>query len=426
MKQNFFTKFVLVILLTVLVFSCNKTRTTNDVAGTGAVAKAEKIMQEEMKLPAPDFKYPYIESTDMDVPDMPEKVTWITAEGKNLASKDAKVGGTWHESIAEYASTFRTVGPEANGWTRRLLLTNAGLLWYVAETQTYLPLSATHWAYGADKKTVYFKLRDDIRWSDGEKCTAQDWVFNQKFMVDPNLNDPWYNNWYKNMEVTALNDYLLRIKWVSKDVAVTEETLLDYCLFPPRPAHFYTLPLAKDWYVTYNWKPEPTTGPYVMNMDETTEGERMVFDRVDNWWARAYPYCAGIANPQKLEYKVISGGIDMLENYFFDGKLDFLTVYIPEKLRSAETKENVVKGYIDRYYNYVKPIQGLQGIVFNTDYYLFRDKNARKAMYYAIDIQGMIDKALYGEYARYHNIGIGQSYAGVQFNDDTILSLIHI
>lgn len=419
MNKNL-VKGIIALLGLSFVFACTKTGSGAGGASGSAVAKAEAIMQEEMKQPAPDWVYPYKE-VELDVPNMPEKVKWLTAEGKDLASKDAKVGGTMHFTTSEWPATFRYTGPESNGSMRSLMWMQASLLWQNEDTQTYLPYSATHWAYGADEKTMYFKLREDIKWSDGEKCTADDWLFAWECYVNPNLNDPYYNQWYKGIEVTVLGDYLLQIRWVDEEEDISKEMLIDYLDFRPRARHFFNGPLTEKWYEEYNWKYEPTTGPYVMKEDENVTGELLVFERVDNWWARAYPHFAGIGNVQKVEYKVSTGGADMMESYFYDGKIDVYSVAIPDAIRRSESKDPVTKGYIDRYYNRVIPLLGIRDcIFFNVSDPLFKSRDVRRAMYYAFDIQGMIDQALYGEYSRYHNIGLGQEFAGVKFNDDTI------
>jgi microcin C transport system substrate-binding protein len=51
---------------------------------------------------------------------------------------------------------------------------------------------------------------------------------------------------------------------------------------------------------------------------------------------------------------------------------------------------------------------------------LYADINVRRGLYYAINIQKMIDTTLRGEYSRYHNIGLGHVFAGNTFDDDSI------
>lgn len=410
---------LLLILGVVFVFSCNNG--ANAGSGTGAVAKAEAIMQEEMRLPPPDFRYPYIEVKDMVVPGMPEQVTWITAEGKNLGSKDAKVGGVIRRNTSEFPVTYRYVGPEANGAMRGAFWQNAPCVSYVRETQTFLPYAATHWAYDADMRGVYFKLNENVRWSDGVPCKASDYLYYWEQMINPNLNDPWYNNYYSQFKLEVLGDYLIYVRITDPNYQVSAEALLDSCAWPARPEHFYGGPLKENWYEEYNWKAEPTTGPYVFDEENTVQGEIVAFKRVENWWAREYPQYEGLCNIERIEYRVITGGADMIENYFYDQQLDTFTVAIPDTIRRSETKEPVQKGYIDRYYLNIIPLEGLSShIFFNLGDPLFSDKRVRQAMYYAIDVQGMIDQALYGEYSRYHNIGLGQEFAGVNFNDNTI------
>ena len=400
-----------------LAVSCGGSGTASGKGG--AVAAAEAQMMEEMQAGLPDFSSPTMTDPNVRVEGMPEEVVWLTSYPKDLSSKYTKTGGTYRYQITEYPTTFRTMGPESNLSTRSLFLTMAPFIDQNPETYEPMPYAATHWAFGADNQTVYYKLHEGMLWSDGEKCTADDWVFSYEMRISPNLEDPFYNKYWNDYDVKKINDYCVAVKYLPHN-KMTKSLLLEYTNFSPRPKHFYGGKIDKGWYNEYNWKAEPTTGAYYFKEEDSVKGELLVFERVENWWARSYPYYSKRANFGRLEYKVITGGTAIMQNYLLNGELDILPVNIPDLWRSFAAKEPVTNGYIDRWVVNFLPLQGVWGIFLNTTFPLFSKKEVRQAMYYAMDIQGMIDQALYGEYKRYHNIGIGHIWEGIEFDDDTI------
>jgi len=106
-------------------------------------------------------------------PQLPENLQWQTNdEDPVFASPDAKKGGTLYQFVVSFPLTLRTVGPDSNGSFRPMVLDNQlSLVTLHPNTRKLLPSLATHWAYGDDNKTMYFKLNPKARWSDGN-CAA--------------------------------------------------------------------------------------------------------------------------------------------------------------------------------------------------------------------------------------------------------------
>lgn len=413
------TMLILLVSVAFGIIACGGAGAAGGAAANGPVAKAEAIMAEETAAGVPDFTSPSVEDKSLKVSGMPEEVVWMTSNPKDLSSKGTKKGGTLHLSLGEYPTTFRYLGPESNLSTTYLMNPHATFFEVNPETQECMPYAATHWAFGADNQTVYYKLNEKMKWSDGVPCTADDWVFAWESLCSSNLDDPWCNNYYGKFKVSKINDYCVSVKYLESN-KLPKVSLISTTNFSPRPKHFYNGEVKNGWYNEYNWKIEPTTGPYIVNADKCVQGEMLVVEKVKDWWGHSYPHWKNRCNIDTVEYKVITGGQDMIEKYFWNGELDFLDMNLPATWRRCATNENITKGYVDRWVVNYLPLQGIQGIFFNTKFPLFSNKKVRQAMYYAIDIQGMIDQALYGEYKRNHNIGIGNVWGGVDFNDHTI------
>jgi microcin C transport system substrate-binding protein len=379
-----------------------------------AVSADEKAMAAEKR---PNFASPQIEDKALKVAGLPEALTWYTSKPGIWGSTRAKQGGTYRSYIGEFPETFRTVGPNANGAYRNLFMSSPATVELNSETKEFMPSLATDWAFGADKKTVYFKLNEKAKWSDGKPVTSKDYLFMLKFMRSPNIQDPWYNDTYTTqlVDLKAYGDWVIS---VTANDEMAPADLLNNNSVSPRPEHFYNGDIPKDWVDQYQWKAEPTAGPYYLADFE--KGESLTFKRVKDWWGYGYDYNKYRFNFDTLEYKLITGGNDVIKNYFYKAEIDQFYMIIPQLWASEAGADQVTKGYVDRHYGFFVPVQGLYGIFLNTKDPLLSSLNVRRGLYYAINIQKMIDTTLRGEYARYHNIGIGHTFTGIDYDDNTI------
>ena len=381
---------------------------------SAAVTADEKAMAAEKR---PNFASPQVEDKTVKVAGLPETLVWYTSKPGVWGSSRAKTGGTYKFSLTEFPETFRTVGPNANGSTRQMFNNSVSLVELNNETKEFIPGLATDWAFGADGKTVYYKLNEKAKWSDGKPVTTKDFTWMYKMMRSEKLQDPWYNDYYTTqiVDLKVYGDYVVAV--TAYDKMAPADLLLNTSL-SPRPAHFYNGDLAESWVDDYNWKAEPTTGPYYLESFE--KGESLTFKHVKDWWGYTYAYNKGRFNFDTVEYKIITGGNDILKNYFYKGEVYHFYEIIPALWATEADADAFKKGYVDREYSFYIPSQGVQGIILNTQFSVFSDVNVRQGMYYATNMQKMIDTELRGEYARYHNIGIGHTFAGIDFDDNTI------
>ena len=120
-----------------------------------------------------------VPSASADAPKLPDNLEWLTNDtDPTYASPDAKKGGMFNTTIMSFPLTFRVVGPDSNSSFRSAILGNQlSLIGIHPNTENIVPELATHWAYGDDKKTMYFKLNPRARWSDGEPVTAGDFAY---------------------------------------------------------------------------------------------------------------------------------------------------------------------------------------------------------------------------------------------------------
>ena len=306
-----------------------------------------------------------------------------------------------------FPQTFRTVGPDANGtfasWTRSTM----ALLDRHPNTDNWLPSIATSWAFSDDHKTVYFKLDPKAKWSDGKPVIAKDFTFILQMMRSKDIVAPWYNDFYTKevSDVIAYDDHTIAV--VSGKPRNPDE-LMDYVNLSPIPAHFYAHPrkdengdgIADDFVRRYNFKPEPTVGPYYIN--DIDKGKAVSFKHVKDWWGYSNKYYQHRFNVEKISIKVIRDP-DIAFKYFEKGQLDSFALVRPTLWHDKAVGENYDKGYIHKAWAFNQAPVGAGGIWLNTAMPMLDDINVRQGLMHAMDYDGMLDKILRNDYVRKNN-----------------------
>ncbi|MBW1759209.1 MAG: ABC transporter substrate-binding protein, partial [Deltaproteobacteria bacterium] len=335
------------------------------------------------------------ESAAFAEPELPKDIKWLTNAFDPLyASSDSKKGGTMHSAIMSFPMTFRVVGPDSNGSFRSAILDNQlSLIGIHPDTENIIPELATHWAFGKDKKTMYFKLNKKARWSDGKPVTADDFSYTLAFMRSKHIIAPWYNDYYTKEidKVIVYDDYTLAV------VGTKAEPDLHLKLgISPIPKHFFG-ELGKDFVRKYNWKIVPNTGPY--QISDFKKGKYVKYKRKKDWWAKDLRYYKNRFNVDKVIFTVVRD-YNILWEYFKKGKLDVFSITMP-KYWHVKTKTDVVeKGYVHKIWFFNDTRQSAVGMWLNQDREIFKDKNIRYAFAHAMNIGKIIDKVLRNDYFR--------------------------
>lgn len=336
---------------------------------------------------------------------LPENLKWISNNDEPLfADSEAKQGGVYRLSINSFPLTMRTVGPDSNGSFRGWLLGNAmSLVDMHPDTRKNTPALATAWAYGDDNKTVYFKLDRRARWSDGAACTAADYTFLMEMMRSKNITAPWYNDFYTNTiaGVTVYDDYTISVQTVNEH---NRDELMDYANLAPRPRHFYKGVIPEDYVRRYNWKPEPTLGPY--HVGDVKKGKYVTLNKTKDWWAYSNPYYQHRYNVETIILKVIRDN-DIALKHFHKGDLDSYSMLFPSLWHNKAKGELYDKGYIQKAWLFNQTPQGAGGIWLNLNVPLLQDINVRRGIAHSLNFGKVIDQVLMGDYVREQNFGSG-------------------
>ena len=335
--------------------------------------------------------------------ELTEELTWETNnEDPVFSAPDAKKGGTLHLYINAFPLTLRVVGPDSNNAMRSLILGNQlGPVSIHPNTGNIIPELATHWAYGKDNKTVYYKLDPKARWSDGTPITADDYLFTLDFMRSEYIVAPWYNNHYSEeiKEVKKYDDYTISITGAT---AKPKKDLHYYYGLGPTPRHFHKL--DKNWVQNYNWKIEPNSGPYQITRIE--KGEYMVFTLKENWWAKDLRYFKNRFNVKKVRVKVIRDN-EVAFQHFLKGDLDVFSLSDAKFWHDKAKGELFDDGFIDKIWFYNDMPRGRFGFYLNLDRKIFQDRNLRYGLAHAINVNGVIKDIHRGDYSRLHSFHTG-------------------
>ena len=100
-----------------------------------------------------------------------------------------------------------------------------------------VPSAASSWEISEDGKTVTFTLRDDLKWTNGEKVTAQDFEYSWKRTISPDLAADYAYQFYGIVGASEFNECKKNCKALENKVGVNavDDTTLEVKLTSPQP-----------------------------------------------------------------------------------------------------------------------------------------------------------------------------------------------
>ena len=340
---------------------------------------------------------------DYPVSPLPEGLVWETNnEDPVFASPEAKKGGTFNTFIPSFPLNIRSVGPDSNGaFSTHISENTFSLTAFHPNTHNPIPLLATHWSYDTDGKTVYYKLNQNAKWSDGEKVTADDYMFTLEFMRSEHIVSPWYNDHYTNeiLEVKKYDDYTISVTGAR---ALPEIDIHHYYELYPIPRHFHKL--DENWVRDYDWKIEPNTGPY--QITEVNNGKYVEFTLKEDWWGKDLKYFKNRFNINKIRFTVIRE-METAFQHFVKGELDAFPLILPNYWHDKSNINEFEEGYIHKIWFYLDQSQPSIGLYLNLDFDMFKDINVRLGIAHSIDMEKVLSTVFRGDYLRLHNMFTG-------------------
>jgi peptide/nickel transport system substrate-binding protein len=144
------------------------------------------------------------------------------------------------------------------------------------ETLELDPVLAESWEISEDKLTYTFKLRQNVKWQDGEPFTSKDVVFSYQTIMNPKVDSPQLRAYYQEIrDVVAIDDHTVRFTYARPYFLA-----LEFCGgMPIVPKHvfeegdFNTNPAGRD---------PVGTGPY--KFLKWTTGREIVLEKNTDYW----------------------------------------------------------------------------------------------------------------------------------------------
>jgi peptide/nickel transport system substrate-binding protein len=286
--------------------------------------------------------------------------------------------------ISDIASTpFNTLNSGDTASTQAITLTFDGLLGISANGDNIPMLASALPTVSADSLTFTFKLRPNLKWSDGKPLTADDVVFTYGLMFLPETKD-FVSRYRSDLEgylqsVTATDPQTVVFKFSKVQASFLDSHCRRGIL--PKSILGSVAPKALN---THDYFSNPTVTSGVFKFVKWDKGQQVVFSRNDNYWA-------GPSNLDQYIYKIVSDAV-VLAQQLKTGEID---VGQPDPSQwdnlktvpTITTKEFVRPSFV--YY------------LFNLDpsrasFALFSDKNVRKALHMALDRIAMAKAVYFG------------------------------
>ena len=293
-------------------------------------------------------------------------------------------------SLASYMSTSQPIGQVATK-------VYDGLVEYDVAGKA-VPALAESWSFGADGKSITFKLRKGVTWHDGKPFTSADVQFS--FMSVLSKFHPRGINVLRQLEAVDTPDELTAIFRLKEPAPYMMRVLSGY-ESPVVPKHVF----ADQDIRKYSHSDKPIgTGPFMFT--EWKRGQYIRLDRNPNYWRKGLPYLDRIVarfipDPGTRTAAVETGEVQMVAFNHIP----------PQDLPALRKNPNVVVetgGY--------GMMPGVTILIFDTTKPPFDKQAVRQAVSYAIDRQFIIDAVDHG----IGKPGTGPMHASLPYYSDDV------
>jgi peptide/nickel transport system substrate-binding protein len=318
---------------------------------------------------------------------------------------DAKRGGTLRNSTISDYRTFNPFTTAESGNVPGLISANVGLTAQDPTTDDFIPHMAESWTVSANKLEITIKIRQGMKWSDGQTINADDWITTAKIHTDKAVGSNSYDTFFidgKPIIIRKLDAYTLRFIFPK-----TDSKAFVTAGFTPWPDHIFGPVYAKEgaegikkmWQLNAKVEEIVSAGPWTI--ESYRPGERVTFKRNPNFgeWnkdeaGQPLPYL------DKYEFLIVKDTNAQLAA-FLNQDID---VYAPTTVdQISQVRKAVEEKKIDATIKVnASPAASSQFIVFNWNkrddafkQELFRSQKFRQAFSHVVNRQAVVD-VVYG------------------------------
>jgi peptide/nickel transport system substrate-binding protein len=307
----------------------------------------------------------------------------IVTNEPDVSAPRTHYGGEYHDVSTSDAVSFhpyQTTDTASSAYQG--LVYSGSLLKLNEKTLEYEPYAAESYSISEDGLTFTFKLRKDLKWSDGQPLTAQDYKWTYDQVTDPKNEFPYLSQFDFITSYEALDDYTIQIK--IKEVYAPALGQVDF--ITPLPKHIWEkLPWGDPEKNPEIMSPSVVSGPY--KLVEWKRDQYAIFEANDNYWYHGAPnisrYTIEIVPDQDVAYEKMR-----------TGESDTAPI-TPEKLKEARQLPNVTV------YEWWPAAARWSYIGLNMrEGFPTHDINVRHGLNYAIDKELLTDQVMLGQAKR--------------------------
>ncbi len=333
--------------------------------------------------------------------ELPEGLPWKDGlDEPEDSDPAAKKGGVFRYFVTSFPPTLRPIGPASNSGMRGQLYDDVqlGLVHLNRLNGSVIPATAKEWAPSPDKRTWYFRLHEDAEYSDGVAVKARDFAISVYLRISDYTKSSFYQEYLREQlaQITIYGDHALAITLPEPKAELGMYSAIG--TFAPSPPHFYE-EFGPDYEERYNWRHQPTTGPYSLSKEDIDKGVSLTLTRKKDWWGNDKKFYRYRYNPDKIVWRVIRDTPKAFE-LFRAGQLDLAVVSSPQTWYEKSEIDPVYKGYIERYWWYNDFPRPQFGVEMNLDRDKLKDLNVRLGLSHSLNYDQVIKVQFWGDYNR--------------------------
>ncbi|MEX0623297.1 extracellular solute-binding protein [Saccharospirillum sp.] len=255
------------------------------------------------------------------------------------------------------------------------------------EVGVYYGLIAEQVEYDSDYSWITFHLNPNATFQDGEPIEASDVVFTFNLFMEDGV--PQFKTYYEGVTAEALDNRRVRFNLdiPSKSLLVSLATLTVF------PEHTFA---ELDFTEPFDEVPLGS-GPYTIS--DYSMGQYVVYQRLDDYWAKDHPARVGQLNFDFERYDYYLDDTVLLEA-FKKGEYDFRQENVAKDWATAYTGSNFDDGYIIKEEIPHELPQAMQSFVFNIENPQFQDRRVRMAINLLFDFEWTNKNLFYDAYTR--------------------------
>lgn len=313
---------------------------------------------------------------------------------------DALKGGTLN---AAALGTFDSFNPFiVQGDAAAGLNYQGGLLWdtlmekAVDEPSASHPLIAEAYTYPDDYSSATYRLDPRARWHDGKPIMAEDVKFSMETMKE---HSPQYNRYFANIvEMTIDSEREITFTFDQKG---NRELPLIIGDLPVIPKHWWEGTDAEGKqrdFTRSTLEPPLGSGPY--RIGEFEAGAKIIWERVEDYWAKDTPTRKGRYNFGQRKYLYFTDENAIWQAFKKGGLHDIRAENRAQRWAVEYDFPAVEAGAVQREAFPDASTYSMQGWVLNTRRPLFQDRRVRKALTWAFNFERMNKNLFYDQYTR--------------------------